>query len=105
MTRSIEPRVAYASAMMLAVFTTLSSSLLMIIFKKIQLDYAIHVLLMTLFGALPGLFFQQYIQKKYGRVSFQVSISVISLGVNIILMFIINIPGIVERANDGEDLF
>lgn len=57
----IEAQVATATGMYLTTFTALSATLSVIVFKKINLPYAIWVLLMTVFGTLPGIFSQQYV--------------------------------------------
>ena len=54
----IESRVATATGMYLTMFTTLVASITIIIMKKIEMDYALYVLLMTVIGSLLGLFFQ-----------------------------------------------
>ena len=59
--RGMEPRVSFATAMYIAMFTCLASSIAMIMFKKLRLDYALYIQLMTVFGTVPGYFFQQYI--------------------------------------------
>jgi hypothetical protein len=38
-------------------FTTLAATIQVIIFKKIQLDYGLYVLIMTAIGTFPGIFF------------------------------------------------
>ena len=66
----MEDQVATATGGYITVFTTLSSTISAVLSKRIQIDYAVYVLAMTLMGSFPGLFFQQYMVHKYKRVSF-----------------------------------
>ena len=66
----MEAQVATATAGYIAMFTTFISTFSAVLNKRIQMDYAVYVLAMTLMGSFPGLFFQQYLVHKYKRVSF-----------------------------------
>mmetsp|Transcript_8356 Transcript_8356/g.13971 ORF Transcript_8356/g.13971 Transcript_8356/m.13971 type:complete len:93 (-) Transcript_8356:22-300(-) len=70
----IEAQVATATGMYITMFTTLSSSIQVIIFKKMDLQYALYLQIMTTLGSLPGNFFQSYMVRTTGRVSYQVFI-------------------------------
>lgn len=68
----IEAQVATATGMYVTMFTCLSATISVIIFKKIYLEYAIYVQLMTFTATFPGIFFQRYVVQQTGRVSNQV---------------------------------
>lgn len=53
----IEPQVATATGMYVTMFTTLSATIQVIIYKKIYLRYALYIQIMTFLGTLPGIFF------------------------------------------------
>lgn len=87
----IEPRVATATGMYVTMFTTLAATIQAIIFKKINLEYALYVQLMTFFGTFPGIFFQKHIVKETGKVFYQVFLLNFLIFVVLIAMLIINI--------------
>ena len=53
----INPVVATATGMYVTMFTTLSASIMLLIFKKINLEYSLYIQIMTIAGSLPGIFF------------------------------------------------
>jgi len=54
----IESQVATASGMYITLFTSLSSTIIVITQKDIYFEYAIYILAMTVIGTFIGLFFQ-----------------------------------------------
>lgn len=56
----MEPRVAAATGMYVTIYLTLASSISVIILGRLSLDYAPYVVIFTMLGSLPGLFFQNY---------------------------------------------
>ena len=87
----LQPQVAVATGMYLTTLMTLSSSIQLLVLRKINLDYLRYIVIMTLVGALPGMFFQTYVVKVTGRPSATVFIlssclvlaAVASIGVGI----------------------
>lgn len=94
----LETRVATATGMYLTLYTTLSSSLQLLIMKRIPLDYMAYVLVMTLLGTGPGIFFQTYLVKSTGRLSYTVVIFTSCLLISAFSVSAINIPLLVHRS-------
>lgn len=101
----IESQVGTATGMYLTMFTTLASTIQMLIHKRIKLDYAGYILAMTAFGTFIGLFFQKYIVDTYKRVSYQNFVLVTTFFLACALAVFLNIPLIIHRAEVGNDLF
>ena len=101
----LEARVATATASYMAFLTTLSSSIQVLILKRIQMDYAFHVILMTILGSFPGLFFQHYMVNTYKRVSLQVFIFTASIFIAAIITFVVNIPILISKHKLDADIF
>lgn len=53
----VNPQVATATGMYITLFTTLASTIVVIIMKRILIDYMWLVLFMTFLGTFPGIFF------------------------------------------------
>ena len=101
----IEAQVATATGMYVTLFTTLSATISVIIFKKIKLDYSLYIQILTGLATLPGIFFQRYIVEVTGRVSNSVFLLVSCLFLAMFSILIINIPLIIHRNQEGEKLF
>ena len=101
----LEARVATATASYMAFLTTLSSSIQVLILKRIQMDYAFHVILMTVLGSFPGLFFQHYMVNTFKRVSLQVFIFTASIFIAAIITLIINVPILFSKHKLDADIF
>ena len=99
--KGMEPRVAFATAMYIAMFTCMTSSIAMIMFKRIRLDYALYVMIMTVFGTIPGYFFQQYIQETYKRVSYQMFIGSTLRFTAIITVMHLTVKGFNSKIENG----
>ena len=54
----LDPMVASSTGMYLTFFTTLVASIQGIFFKKFLYEHALYVIIMTVIGTFPGLFFQ-----------------------------------------------
>lgn len=70
----IEPRVGTATGMYISMFTALASSIGVILLKRMNYEYSGMVQIMTIFGSLLGIFFQDFMVKTTGRVSYQIII-------------------------------
>lgn len=101
----IESQVGTATGMYLTMFTTLASTIQMVIHKRIKLDYAGYVLAMTASGTLIGLFFQRYMVDTYKRVSYQNFVLVSTFFLSCALAVFLNIPIIIHQSEVGEELF
>lgn len=101
----IESRVATATGMYVTMFLTLSATIQMIIFKKINMSYAVYVLIMTAIGSVLGLFFQRYIVKTFNRVSYTNFFFVAGIVIAILSTTIVNIPILIHKADLGESIF
>ena len=103
--RGMYPLVSFATAMYIAMFTTLVATIVMILFDKLLLDYAFYVLLMTVCGTIPGMFFQYYLVNKLNRISHQLWISVTLRVVGLSSMTVLTISKMIEKRIDGLELF
>lgn len=101
----IESQVGTATGMYLTMFTTLASTIQMVIHKRIKLDYAAYLLAMTAGGTFIGLFFQRYMVDTYKRVSYQNFVLVVTFFLACALAVFLNIPIIIHRSEVGEELF
>lgn len=99
-----EAQVATATSMYIAMYCTLSATIQLIIFYKINLEYALYINLLTLAGSIPGIFFQQYAVRKTGRVSTQVFFLSAVILVAILSVTTLNIPQILHQRELGENL-
>ena len=73
-------------------FTTLNASIMTIVFKKINLNYAIYIQILTFFATFPGIFFQEYCIKSTKRVSTVILFGIGVLVTNLVLITLLNIP-------------
>ena len=78
--------------MYLTMFVHLAASIQVIIFKKINLNYAVYIQLMTFFATIPGIFFQRYLLDYYGKVSIQVFILASVMIFLTLMVTVINVP-------------
>ena len=56
--------------MYITMFTTLSATIQVMIFRKIYLTYMVFIILMTFLGTLPGIYLQSYLVRKSGHPSY-----------------------------------
>mmetsp|Transcript_5667 Transcript_5667/g.8973 ORF Transcript_5667/g.8973 Transcript_5667/m.8973 type:complete len:175 (-) Transcript_5667:7-531(-) len=101
----IQAQVATATGMYITMFTTLSATIQVIIFKKIYLVYAAYILLMTALSTVPGIFFQGYLVRTTGHVSYQVLVLATIMYIAMFSVAGFTIPDAIHRADEGEELF
>ena len=100
----IESRVATATGMYLTMFTTLAATIQVMVFNKINMEYALYIQVMTVIGSFLGLFFQRYIVQRYNRVSYTNFFFVSAIIFAFFASIIINIPILVHKSELGEDI-
>ena len=96
---------ATATGMYCTMFTTLAATIQVIIFKKIQLDYGLYVLIMTAIGTFPGIFFQRWVVSTTGKVSYQVMFMTACISLAVISIALINVPTLIHKKELGVALF
>lgn len=97
----VEARVAGATGMYVTCYMTLSSTIQLLIMGKIPLAYMTYVLVFTMVGTIPGLFFQNFIVERTGRVSYGVFILFSTLFVCGVSTLGINIPQMVSDPHEA----
>lgn len=58
----VDPYVATSTSMYVTMFTTLTATIQSIFFKKLMYEYAIYIVVISIFATFPGIFFQQYLR-------------------------------------------
>lgn len=91
--------------MYVTMFTTLAASIQNLIFKRINLEYSFYVQIMTFMGTYPGIFFQDYIAKKTGKVSPQVILLNTMLFSAMVATIVVSIFTIKHKVEEGSDMF
>ena len=92
----VEPRVGTATGMYLSTLTTFSSSTQLLALGKIRLDYVVYVLVMTVLGCVPGMFFQVHLTQVTGRNSTTVFILSSCLVLAGLAVLVAYVPVVVE---------
>lgn len=96
----IDSMVAYSTAMYVTFFTTLTASIQSIFFNKFLYEHAFYVFIMTIFGTLPGLYFQKYARELTQRPSINVLCVALCTLIAMIIYLIFN----VKRINHIEEI-
>ena len=101
----MNPAVASATGMYCTLYTTLASSINLIINEKLNLEYSLLINILTIIGSLPGLYGQGWIvQKAGGRTQFTVVILLSFLLLILVASLPISITEIQRAKDDGQDV-
>lgn len=97
----VHPIVAGATGMYVTIFLTASSVIQVIILGNLPVAYTIYVVIFSLMGSFPGLFFQNYIREKTGRISPQVIVMNSVLVLIVVSTLGLQIPQIVHKGQSS----
>jgi uncharacterized membrane protein YfcA len=93
------PATASATAMYIATLNCVSSSIVVMLFNKMDLMYALILCIMTAAGTIPGIILQHKIVRITGRPSMTVALLMFFILFSIIANPAISIDVLIQRAN------
>lgn len=94
----VHPIVSGATGMYVTIFLTASSVIQVTILGNLEIEYAIYVVIFSLLGSFPGLFFQNYMREKTGRISPQVIVLNSVLVIILVSTLSIQIPQMLHKS-------
>ena len=98
------PKVASATSMYMALYTTLSSTIIVSIAGKLNFTYAAGVVLVTILGTLPGLYLQNWFINKTGRSSIQILLLGFSIVYIMVFTPIMSFTNVIAQKKAGYDI-
>ena len=100
----MHPAVASATGMYCTMFTTLASTLIVLLNNGLNIPYLGLLIVMTLIGTLPGLKGQNWIvQKAKGRTQFTVAILLSFILLQLVTILPLSVIESVRASDQGED--